>query len=205
MLHIPDGHTPVFKTGAIIIIESRKNFPREKWSSENWSPKKWSPENWSLENWFPEKWSPENWSAKTQKQKSVVSVEQRGVCVCVCVWNVQMWSIYENLKLDNKPSWAPLVFDNLVHVGSWDERQTSFCVCSGINRNRKNKKNRLNFIAFLWRRTIFEGHFFGNQFSGDYFSADQFSGTIFPGTNFSAYLIIVCVHSVFSKTSATYY
>ena len=30
--------------------------------------------------------------------------------------NVGIWSIYENPKLDNKPSWTPLVFYSLVHL-----------------------------------------------------------------------------------------
>ena len=58
-----------------------KNGPREKWSPENYSPENWSPQN-----------------AKTKNRR--VSVEHRGVCVCV--WNVGMWSIYVNPKLDNK-------------------------------------------------------------------------------------------------------
>ena len=170
----------------------RKNVPREKWSPEKWAPENWSPEKWSPENWSPEKWSPENWSPEKWSPEKLspenwspensetkicrVSVEYRGVCVCVCgmlgfdqsvktqnsetnpkldnkpkthkqkivgwassivvcVWNVRLWSIYENPKLDKKPSWTRFLgFYSLAHVGSWGERQTSFCVCSGINR-----------------------------------------------------------------------
>ena len=95
------------------------------------------------------------------------------MCVCVCVWNVGMWSIYENPKLDNKPFCILLVFYSLVHVGSWGEFQTSFCVCSGID---KNKKNRSNFSG---------DHSSGNHFSGDHFSGDHFSGDHFSGDFFS--------------------
>ena len=79
-------------------------------------------------------------SMKTQdlttnpKLENEKSWGERRVSWCVCVWNVAMWSIYENPKLDNKPTWTLLVFYSLVHEGSWGERQTSFCVCTGINR-----------------------------------------------------------------------
>ena len=41
---------------------------------------------------------------KTQNSETKnrgMSVEHRGVCVCV--WHVGMWSIYKNSKLENKP------------------------------------------------------------------------------------------------------
>ena len=64
----------------------------EKWSLEKWSPKNCPREKWSLE-----KWSTEKWSRKTHKQKIVGWASS----IVVCVWNVGMWSIYENPKLDN--------------------------------------------------------------------------------------------------------
>ena len=56
---------------------------------------------------------------KTWKQTQNSETKNRGVSVenqGVCVWNVRMWSIYKNPKLDNKPSWTSLVFYSLVHV-----------------------------------------------------------------------------------------
>ena len=115
-----------------------------------------------------------NGPRETQKRKIVGWASS--IVVCVCVWNVDMWSIYENPKLDNKHKtrkqtqntetkncgvsvehrgvcvecsdvinlWKPktrqqifldsfsvLQFD--AYVGWWRKRQTSFCVCSGIN------------------------------------------------------------------------
>ena len=61
------------------------------------------------------------WKPKTQQQTQKseaknrdVSDEHRGVRV----WNIQMWTIYENPKLDVIASWTPLQFYSLVHVGS---------------------------------------------------------------------------------------
>ena len=49
---------------------------------------------------------------KTRKQKIVGWASS----IVVCAWNVRMWSIYENPKLDNKSPWTPLVFYSLVHM-----------------------------------------------------------------------------------------
>ena len=154
-----------------------------------------------------------NGPRETQKRKIVGWASS----IVVCVWNNRMWLIYENPKLDNKHKtrkqkivrcvecsdvinlWKPktrqqIFLDSFsvlqfgAYVGSWRERQTPFCVCSGINWWKW--KSRLNFLAFFWRRTVFKGdssgdHFSGDQFSGDHFSGDQFPGTIFPGDHFS--------------------
>ena len=40
------------------------------------------------------------WKPKTRKQKIVDWASS----IVVCVWNVGMWSVYKNPKLDNKPS-----------------------------------------------------------------------------------------------------
>ena len=109
---------------------------------------------------------------ETQKQKIVGWVSS----IVVSVWNVRMWSIYENPKLDNKhktrkqtqnsetknrrvsvedrgvcvecsdvinlwkpKTWQQIFLDSFsvlqfgAYVGSWRKRQTSCCVCSGIN------------------------------------------------------------------------
>ena len=115
----------------------------------------------------PEKMVLENSETKNHG----VSVEHRGVCmyVCMCVWNVWMCSIYENLKLDNKPPWTPLVFYSLVHVGPWGDSQTSLCVCVYWNQSIKIKKSlkfpsilltENNFWRTFFRRSIFRGSFF---------------------------------------------
>ena len=68
---------------------------------------------------------------KTRKQKIVGWASS----IVVCLWNVRTWSIYENPKLDNKPSWDSFsVLQFGAYVGWWRKRQTSFCVCSGVNR-----------------------------------------------------------------------
>ena len=53
-----------------------------------------------------------NGPRETQKRKIVGWASS----IMVCVWNVEMWSIYENPKLNNKSSWTPLVFYSLVHM-----------------------------------------------------------------------------------------
>ena len=145
-------------------IVSEKNGPRGKWSPENWSPKIGPRKN------GPQKIGPR----ETEKRK--IAVWASSIVVCVCVWNVEMWSIYENPILDSKPKtrkqnqntetknrgvsveyrglcvecsdvinlWKPktrqqIFLDSFsvlqfgAYVRSWRERQTSFCVCSGIN------------------------------------------------------------------------
>ena len=116
---------------------------------------------------------------KTRKQKIVGWASS----IVVSVWNVQMWSIYENSELDNKSSWTPLVFYSLVHMYDRDVnvKHLFVCVVESINKN----ESRLNFLAFFWRRTIFEGHFSGHQFSGDHFSRGPFfQGPFFLGSIF---------------------
>ena len=141
----------------------------EKWSSCENNPRKNGPrKKGPRENGSREKNPRKNGPRKIGLQKNRgVSVDHRAVCV----WNVRMWSVYENpqhdnkpktrkqkivgwassivvcvcgmlgcdqsmetQKLDNKPSWTPLVFYRLLHVGLWDGCQPYFCVCSGINR-----------------------------------------------------------------------
>ena len=67
-----------------------------------WIPEKWSQKMVPGKNGprkiIPRKIGPR----KTQKQKIVGWASSIVVCVCVCVWNVGMWSIYVNPKLDNK-------------------------------------------------------------------------------------------------------
>ena len=74
--------------------------------------------------------------AKTGNKKSW---GKRWASWCVCVWNVRMWSIYENPKLDNKSSWTPLVFYSLVHMYDRDVSIKHFFVClvESIDKNEK--------------------------------------------------------------------
>ena len=147
----------------------------EKWSPEKWFPRKMVPENcprekWSPENWSPEKWSPENWSPGNSETKNRgVGVEHRGVCV-KCLDAINLWKpkTRQQIFLD---SFSVLQFGT--YLGSCRKRQTFFWVCSGTNFQKW--KTRLNFLAFFWRRTIFEGNFSGDQFFEDHFSGDHFS------------------------------
>ena len=75
---------------------------------------------------------------KPETKNRELSVEHRGVCV----WNVRMWSIYEDPKLDNKSSWTSWKSSVLpfgTYVGSWRKRQTFFfvCVVESIDKNEK--------------------------------------------------------------------
>ena len=128
---------------------SEKNRPREKSSSENWSPENWSPGN-------------------SETKNRGVGVEHRGVCVeCWDVINLQKPKTRQQTFLD---SFSVLQFGT--YVGSWRKRQTSFYVCNEINWWKW--KSRLNFLAFFWRRTIFEGRFSGDHFFGNHFSWGPF-------------------------------
>ena len=81
-------------------IDPGKNGPREKWSRKNGSRKNGPRKIGPRQKWSSEKWSPESWSPGISETKSRgVGVEHRGVCMR----NVGMRSIYENLKLGNKP------------------------------------------------------------------------------------------------------
>ena len=129
----------------------------EKWSPGKMVPGKIVPE----ENGPPENWSPGNskknrgmsiehrgvcvefsdvislWKPKTRKQTQNletnnrgVSVEHRGVCVYVeCANVINLWNpkTRQQKFLDSFRQFG-------AYVGSWRKRQTSFCVCSGINR-----------------------------------------------------------------------
>ena len=127
------------------------------------------------------------------RKNHAISIEH----CAVCVWNVGIWSIYENPKLDNKSSWTPLVFYSLVHVGLWGERQISFCVCSGsIDKNKKVVQisyhyfDEEEFLEDIFPGAIFLGTFFPRgHFSGDCFARGPFFEDHFSGDLFSAYRI----------------
>ena len=72
------------------------------------------------------------WKPKTRKRKVLMWASSIVVCVCVCGMPnvINLWK----LKTWQQTFRTPSVFYSLVHVGSWGERQTSFCVCSGINQ-----------------------------------------------------------------------
>ena len=169
-----------------------RNGPREKWSRGTMVPGKLVRGKMVPGKMVPRKLIP----GKLRNEKSWGG---RRASWCVCVWNVRMWSIYENPKLDNKHKtrkqtqnletknrgvsvehrgvcvcvecsdvinlWKPktrqqIFLDSFYNVlqfgtylGSWRKRQTFFCVCSGINWLKW--KSRFNFLAFFWRRTIF--------------------------------------------------
>ena len=99
------------------LAEFRTNGPWEKWSPGEMVPEKWSSgkmvpgkmaqRKMVLGKNGPRKIGPENWK---------IVGWAASIVVCVCVWNVGMWSIYENLKLDNYPFWTPLVFYSFVHM-----------------------------------------------------------------------------------------
>ena len=162
-----------------------KNGLREKWfpgkmvpgklvPGKN-GPRKISPRKNGPQKDGPRKICPQkNGPRETQKRKIVGWASS----IMVCVWNVGMWSIYVNPKLDNKPKtwrqtqnaetknrgvsvehrgvcvcvecsdvinlWKPKtrqqsfldsfsVLQFGAYVGSWRKCQTSFCLCSGIN------------------------------------------------------------------------
>ena len=158
---------------------------------ENWSPKKWSPENW---------WNFGMWSIyenpkldnkpKTRKRKIVEWASSIVVCMCVCVWNVRMRSIYENPKLDNKHNTRKQTI-------VWWASSIVVCVVELINKN----ESYLNFLAFFWRRAVFEGHFSGDHFSGDHFSEDHFSRDLFFWGPFQTSIVLFLSVVVLSKTS----
>ena len=94
----------------------RKNGPREKWSPRKMVPGNNGPRKIGPRKNGPRKNGPPKIDPReTQKQKIVGWA--LSIVVCVCVWNVRMWSIYENPKLDNKSSWTPsTMFYSLVHI-----------------------------------------------------------------------------------------
>ena len=85
----------------------------EKGSPEKWSPEKWSPRKMALGKNGARKNGPQKIGPRESQKRKIVGWTSS---IRVCVWNVRMWSIYENPKLDNKSSWTPLVFYSLVHM-----------------------------------------------------------------------------------------
>ena len=78
-------------------------------------------ENWDVTNLWKHKTRQRTQNSETENRGA--SVEHRGVCVCVRVWNARMWSFSENPKPDNKPSWTPLVYYSF--IGIWVEIQVN--------------------------------------------------------------------------------
>ena len=91
-----------------------------------------------------QKWSPGNSETKNRG----VGVEHRGVCV----WNVGMWSIYENPKLGNKPEtrkqkivgWASSIV-----VCVWNVRMWSIYENPKLDNKHKTRKQSQN-----WKQKI---------------------------------------------------
>ena len=149
------------------LCESQKNGPRKNGSQKN-GPRQIGPRKNGPRKIRSRKIGPR----ETQKRKIVGWASS----IVVCMWNVRMWSIYENRQLDNKHKtgkqtqnsetknrgvsfehrgvcvecsdvinlWKPKTRQQIsldsfsvlqfgTYVGSWRKRQTSFCVCSGIN------------------------------------------------------------------------
>ena len=80
------------------------------------------------------KMGPKNWSSRNSGTKNRgVSVEHRGVCV----WNVGIWSIYENPKLDNKPK-------------TWKQTQNSETKIRGVSVEHRGVCVECSDVINLW-------------------------------------------------------
>ena len=115
---------------------SRKNGPREKWSSEKLSPKNGPRKNGPRKKWSPENWSPTNSETKNRG----VGVEHRGLCVCGmlgCNQSTKTQNSTTNPKHGNKKSWGA--------------RRASWCVCGmfGCDQSMKTQNSTTNLPGIL--------------------------------------------------------
>ena len=127
----------------------RKNGPREKWSPEKWSPRKMVPGkmapgkngSWKID---PRKNSSRKIGPReTQKQKIV----GRRSSIVVCVWNVGMWSIYENSKLENKSKTRKRTRNTKTKNRGVSVEHRGVCVeCSDVINLRKPKTRQQIFL-----------------------------------------------------------